>query len=214
MLLVGIAFPKYKDKSADNSDNPDESISDGSDLDSYFDIFKYSTNTLYWGKMLPTYIPANNSILVVVTQIVAMLSFFAIFSADSTMDVIAVITGEKKWKPSNLCRWFQGMLACSTTVVLVMTTSDATDTFLNVTAVNLILEFDEKFTVMAQKRWFGETLGKYVDKTKLPLVVVSKETRKSLSRFKVHDLEFGARGPKFYVFSFLWIIFIMEATES
>lgn len=126
--------------------------------------------------LLAHFIPANNSIIVLITQCMALFAF--LFFADNSLgDFTEAIEffpwgcrstdkqnhGEARiwWAQfSTVCRGIQGFLACLTVVLLVMTSSDVVEIVLNFTAVNFISKMDDDAFQLAKDGRYGETLKK------------------------------------------------------
>jgi hypothetical protein len=114
------------------------------------------------GEFFAVFIPSNAAALVRCTQIYALL-VFALFQNESSGDIINSIRVFSSLKGScrsavhisNVLRFFQGLFASFTAIILIMSDSDAVNIVLNITAVNYISGFDETFFAMALNGWFG-----------------------------------------------------------
>ena len=114
------------------------------------------------------FIPANATIVVKVTQYVAILAFL-LFAEDSVNDVVDGVrflplpfwTTDKIWVSlSCFFRFFQGLSACYTAWLLVLVSTDVIDIVLNFTAVNFISSLDDAAFEIASSGRYGHTLKK------------------------------------------------------
>ena len=209
LLLVGIVVPTWNGVS--DFDNPDKNrLIDTTNSNAMLDFFMNAKN---WGNLRATYIPSMNSILAIITQIFAALAFGIVYNASSG-DVINSfkikhLHRDRKLVP-NLLRWFQGSVACITTIVLIMSLSDAKDIFMNILAVNYVSEFDEIFFQMAKEGWFGTTLGDYaeeIDPDPKLVVKLQGPNGRTLPNIKLKKREYKIEVVSF-ILALIWIFVI------
>jgi len=114
------------------------------------------------------YMPANASLVVRATQYVSIFAF-VIFAEDSIGDVVDAVRffPLPVWSTENLfvslacvMRFSQGVLACFTVFLLVMTSEDVIDIVLNFTAVNFISSLDDAAFELAKLGRYGDVLKK------------------------------------------------------
>lgn len=114
------------------------------------------------------YMPANASLVVRTTQFVAIFAF-VIFAEDSIGDVVNAVRflplpfwSTKHLWVSVACffSFAQGILACFTVFLLVMTSEDVIDIVLNFTAVNFISNLDDTAFDIAKSGRYGDVLKK------------------------------------------------------
>jgi hypothetical protein len=119
------------------------------------------------GAFFATFIPANTSVIVKITQFVAI-SAFILFAEDSISDVVdavryyplnPIFSKEHLFvKISCFFRFAQGIGACITALLLVMTSADVIDIVLNFTAVNFVSAMDDAAFELASSGRYGATL--------------------------------------------------------
>lgn len=114
------------------------------------------------------FIPANSSIIVKITQFMAIMAFL-LFAEDSVNDVVAGVryfplplwSTEKMWvRISCIFRIIQGVSSCFTALLLVLVSSDVIEIVLNFTAVNFISSLDDAAFEIAKSGHYGNTLKK------------------------------------------------------
>jgi len=204
LLLTGIVVPSMNGGS--DFDNPDKNrLIDTTLLDLLFVDIKN------WGNLRATYIPSNNTELAITTQIFAALAFVIVYNASSG-DVINSFKIENlhSWRKGvpNLLRWLQGSVACITTIVLIMSLSDAKDIFMNILAVNYVSEFDEIFFQMAKQEWFGTSLKRYAEEIDPdPMLLVTRGPTVPLQKIEVKKREYKVNRVS-YVLALIWILVI------
>jgi len=113
------------------------------------------------------FIPANVSMIVKITQFVAI-SAYILFAEDSISDVVDAVrfypltpifsTDHLFVKVSCVFRLIQGLGACITALLLVMTSADVIDIVLNFTAVNFVSAMDDAAFEIASSGRYGATL--------------------------------------------------------
>uniref|UniRef100_A0A7S4EKM4 Disease resistance R13L4/SHOC-2-like LRR domain-containing protein n=1 Tax=Pseudo-nitzschia australis TaxID=44445 RepID=A0A7S4EKM4_9STRA len=115
---------------------------------------------------LARYVPAKNSGIVLLTQVLALCAFL-IFQEDSLSDFCTGIAlfFKPNWRHRTswhhlacFLRASQGFMACMTALVLVMTTSNVIDIVLNFTAVNFISQLDNNAFDLARSGKYGNIL--------------------------------------------------------
>jgi len=134
------------------------------------------------------FIPANTSSIVRATQIVS-LSAYLLFPEASLQDVIKAFqffprsseaqSGDpvKSMKFSCFLRGFQGFLAVTAALLLVLTSGTVVDIILDFTAVNFVSKLDDYAFVLAKSGQFGPALKVESEKimnTKLPRCMCRK----------------------------------------
>mmetsp|Transcript_26697 Transcript_26697/g.62701 ORF Transcript_26697/g.62701 Transcript_26697/m.62701 type:complete len:957 (-) Transcript_26697:114-2984(-) len=114
------------------------------------------------------FIPANSTIIVRVTQFLAICAFL-FFAEDSVNDVVGAVqflplpfwSSNKFWvSVSCFLRFIQGVAACYTALLLVLVSADPIDIVLNFTAVNFISSLDDAAFEIASSGRYGDVLKK------------------------------------------------------
>ena len=117
------------------------------------------------------YMPANASLVVRTTQFVSVIAFI-VFAEDSISDVVDAVRyfPVPVWSMNHIfvtlacvLRFAQGMLACFTVFLLVMTSEDVIDIVLNFTAVNFISSMDNAAFELAKGGRYGPILKKQAE---------------------------------------------------
>ncbi len=132
-----------------------------------------------------SFINANSSYLVRTTQMLSIIAFF-LFGGESLSDVVQAVLNapavciscDEKYRKKNLwlqlsctLRLIQGILGCSTGLLLVVSSNEVIDIVLNFTAVHFISDFDNKAYDLAKNGFYGKGLfdaTKTVEGMKLP----------------------------------------------
>ena len=122
---------------------------------------------IFWG----SFIPANASVIVRVTQFMAVLAFifFGGKSLDNLTQGVMYFPVEKGnfWpRLASILKASQGLLACTTALLLVVTSTDVIDIILNFTAVHFISQFDNSAYALAQSGYYSKTLKDKAEKIK------------------------------------------------
>ena len=112
-----------------------------------------------------SFIPANASVMVRMTQFVAVLSFVVIGGdslhdfTEAVMDFPRSCNRKYVWlQVSCVLRGLQGLLACVTAILLVVTSNDVIDIVLNFAAIHFISSFDDTAYQLAESGCYGKTL--------------------------------------------------------
>ncbi len=112
-----------------------------------------------------SFIPANASVMVRMTQFVAVLSFVVI-GGESLNDFTEAVMNFPRscnrkyvWlQVSCVLRGLQGLLACVTAILLVVTDNDVIDIVLNFAAIHFVSGFDDTAYQLAEAGCYGKTL--------------------------------------------------------
>jgi len=194
LMLASKVLPGYSEN--EDVDNPDQ---DGA-------IVSWSSWS-YWRLPMYTYIPANESVLVLFAQVYAAFAFLISYDANlnDVVESFHVLTGwyrkrsdPTRWYPTRkdtkngryliiscILRLLQGTMASVAALILVLTSMTVIDIILNFTAITYISQIDENVFESVTKGWLGEDM-------KEEATSIAKDDKEKDDKDAEHGPQFGA----------------------
>ena len=160
---------------------------------------------IHWG----SFIPANASVIVRITQFMVVLAFI-LFGGESLLDLTEGMMYFKMhfgpeyfWvRVCNILKALQGFLACAAAFLLVMTSTDVIDIILNFAAVNYISSFDNQAYELAHAGYYSKTMQvttEHIKKIKLMCALKDLKTKVPFYLLTVAIIGFGLMPLVIYI---------------